>query len=258
MSNEKLINELTEKKQNPIATMRDFLEKHKQQLVLALPKHLSADRMIRLACTEISKNPALLNCDKNSLFGAIIQSSQLGLEIGSLGQAYLIPFKNRKTGGTDCQFIPGYKGLLALARRSGELKSISTHIVYERDQFEMSLGIDEHVKHTPYLLGDRGKEVLVYGVAKFKDGGHQLEWMSIDDLNKIRARSQSSAYGAWVTDYGQMVRKTIIRRMCNYLPMNPELQNAIQILDAHDEGKSAIIDDGVVVTSEDLETVEVK
>jgi len=253
MSNEQLMNAISDQKLSPISNIKSLLEKNKSQIANALPAHLNADRMIRLACTEFSKNPSLLSCDQKSLFGAIIQSAQLGLEIGVLGQSYILPFKNGKTGKMECQFIPGYKGLINLARRSGEITSIETHIVYENDEFNMTLGIDTSIIHKPFLEGDRGKPIIVYGVAKFKDGGYQFEWMTINEVNKIRARSKSasSSYSPWNTDYEQMVRKTLIRRMSNYLPMSIEFQNAVQILDATEQGKNAIIEDGIVITTEE-------
>lgn len=242
-----------DKQQNPVTAFRGFLEKQKHQIAAALPKHVNPDRMIRLACTEFAKNPTLQKCDPISVFGAIIQASQLGLEIGVMGQAYLVPFKNNKTNRLEAQFIPGYKGLISLARRSGEVTSIETNIVYEKDEFDLVLGIDSNLKHKPYLEGDRGKPRLVYGVAKFKDGGHHLEWMSITEVNKARARSKASGSGPWVTDYDQMVRKTLIRRMANYLPMSIELQTALQVDQAIDDGKTVTIDGDFVQVHDDGE-----
>lgn len=238
------------KEQNPVVAFRNFLEKQKAQLAAALPKHMNPDRMIRLACTEFAKNPQLQKCDAISVFGSIIQASQLGLEIGVLGQAYLVPYRNNKKNTMEAQFIPGYKGLIALARRSGEVTSIETNIVYANDTFDLVLGVDSNLTHKPYLDGDRGNARLVYGVAKFKDGGHHLEWMAISDVEKVRARSKASSSGPWVTDYEQMVRKTLIRRMANYLPMSIELQNALQVDEAVDAGKNATIDGDFVVVSE--------
>ena len=236
---------------NPVAQFRDFLEKQRHQIAAALPKHVSPDRMIRLACTEFSKNPLLQKCTPVSVFGSIIQASQLGLEIGVLGQAYLVPYRNNKAGGIyEAQMIPGYKGLISLARRSGEVSSIETHIVYARDEFSLQLGIDSSIKHVPYLEGDRGAPRLVYGVAKFKDGGHHFEWMPLTEVDRIRARSKASNSGPWVTDYEQMVRKTLIRRMANYLPMSIELANAIQIGDAADAGHRATLDGDFVTVDE--------
>lgn len=244
----------TGKSDNPVVLFRNFLERQKGQISAALPKHLTADRMIRLAVTEFAKNPLLQKCSDLSIYSSLIQASQLGLEIGVLGQAYLIPFKNHKTGQYEAQMLPGYKGLIALARRSGEVISIETHLVYENDEFELNLGINSSIRHVPDLDGDRGRIKLVYGVAKFKDGGYHLEWMSIHDVERIKSRSKASTNGPWVTDYEQMVRKTLIRRMVNYLPMSIELAAAIQVSDSVDDGKKAHIDgDFVVVEEQDEE-----
>lgn len=238
---------------NPVDSFRAFLEKQKSQLAAALPKHLTPDRMIRLATTEFAKNPLLQQCSATSIYGSIIQASQLGLEIGVIGQGYLVPYRNNKKGIYECQFITGYKGLISLARRSGEVTSIETHIVYEHDKFDLVLGIDSKVTHIPYLDGERGKAKLVYGVARFKDGGYHFEWMSLPEVDNIRARSKASNNGPWVTDYDQMVRKTLIRRMANYLPMSIELAAALGVDQAADDGKNvASIDaDFTVVTEEE-------
>jgi recombination protein RecT len=235
--------EPTQKEKKSFLTM---LESMKPQLAAALPKHLSPDRMVRVALTCYRMTPALRECTPESVIGAIVQCAQLGLEPGLLGQAWMIPFKRnqKQPDGSwkswkECQFIPGYKGLIALARRSGEVTSISTEIVYEKDKFKLTLGVEPNVEHEPYLEGDRGKPRLVYGVAKFKDGGYHLEWMGINDVEKIRLRSKAKDDGPWKTDYEQMVRKTVIRRMSNYLPMSVELASAIAVSDAHDDGRSA-------------------
>jgi len=237
-----------DKSANPIVAFRDFLTSRKGEIAAALPKHLTSDRMIRLALTEFTKNKQLQTCTPASVYAGIIQSSQLGLEIGVMGQAYLVPYRNNKTGKTEAQFIPGYKGLIALARRSGDVTSIETHIVYERDTFELELGIETKVRHVPNLDGDRGRARLVYGVAHFKDGGHHFEWMSLQEVERIRARSKAANSGPWVTDYEQMVRKTLIRRMSNYLPMSIELSNALEIDRMVEDGKAAIIDGAGMVT----------
>ena len=249
---------------NPVAVFRGLLEKQKSQIAAALPRHLSPDRMIRLACTEFAKNPMLQECSQVSVFGSIVQASQLGLEIGVLGQAYLVPFKKNKkekdgswSNTWECQLIPGYKGLIALARRSGEVTSIETNIVYTADKFNLTLGIDSKIEHEPFLDGERGKPRLVYGVAKFKDGGHHLEWMTIGDVEKIKAtvfernRLTPASKSPWNTDYEQMVRKTLIRRMANYLPMSVELEAALQVDDAATAGKGATIDGDFIVTERD-------
>lgn len=238
-----------ERNQNPMVAFRDFLQARRGEIAAALPKHLTPDRMIRLALTEFTKNKTLQQCTPASVYAGIIQASQLGLEIGVMGQAYLVPYQNRKAGTTEAQFIPGYKGLIALARRSGEVTSIETHIAYENDEFDLTLGIETKVRHVPKLDGDRGRPRLVYGVAHFKDGGYHFEWMSLAEVERIRSRSKAANSGPWVTDYEQMVRKTLIRRMANYLPMSIELSTALEIDRMADEGKATTID-GVGLVSE--------
>lgn len=103
--------QLQNAQKNPVASFNAFMQKHKSQLEMALPKHLNADRMVRLTLTAFSQNPALQKCDPVSIFGSIITASQLGLEPGVNGQGYLIPY------GKKCNFVPGWKGLVDLANR---------------------------------------------------------------------------------------------------------------------------------------------
>ncbi|EHL7675887.1 recombinase RecT, partial [Escherichia coli] len=124
----------------------------KEQLAAALPRHMTAERMIRIATTEIRKVPALGNCDTMSFVSAIVQCSQLGLEPGSaLGHAYLLPFgnKNEKSGKKNVQLIIGYRGMIDLARRSGQIASLSARVVREGDEFSFEFGLDEKLIHRP-------------------------------------------------------------------------------------------------------------
>lgn len=241
--------------QPPQKSFKTLLEEMRPQFAAALPKHISADRMIRVALTCYRQIPDLRKCTIESVMGAIVQCAQLGLEPGLLGQAYLIPFKKNwkekdpETGRDvwksrmECQFIPGYKGLISLARRTGEVTSITATTVRKTDKFEIVLGIDPTIEHKPNLdLADRGDIRLVYVVAKFKDGGYHMEWMTKAEIDAIRVRSKAKDSGPWVTDYEQMAKKTVIRRACNYLPMSVELQNAITASDAADMGKGVVID----------------
>ena len=110
----------------PAIVQQVLSDQFKKQLALAVPKHLSADRMARIAATELRKTPALLNTTPASFLGAVMQSAQLGLEPGSaLGQAYLVPY------GNQCQLILGYRGMIDLARRSGQVLSLSAFAVHE-------------------------------------------------------------------------------------------------------------------------------
>jgi len=194
-----------------------LLQSQKTQIEAALPRHLSSERMTRIALTELRKNPELQFCDPLSFLGAIIQCSQLGLEPGSaLGHAYLIPFNDRKSGRKQVQLIIGYRGLIDLARRSGQIRSISARPVYENDQFEVSYGLRENIIHVP-ANGERGELTHVYAVAHLKDGGVQFELMSRHEIEKISKNSP-----IWKSHFDEMAKKTVIRRLFKYLPVSIE------------------------------------
>lgn len=234
------MNELTKK-----FDLNDFFQKQKNQIKAALPSHLTPERMLRVCLTEIRKNERLSMCTPISLIGSIIQTSQLGLEPGNgLGHAYLIPYENKKKGVYECQFMIGYRGMLDLARRSGQISSISAHEIYENDLFEFEYGIEEKLKHIPFR-GERGELIGVYAIAKLKGDSYQFEVMWIDEVEKIRKQSRSSNNGPWVTHYVEMVRKTAIRRLFKYLPVSVEIQRAAildELADAGLQDNSSYID----------------
>lgn len=241
----------------PMEKIKLKLEGLQKQLAQAIPqtmqKFLTPERQIRLFWQEARKNKKILECDPETIASSLMTASQLGIEIGVQGQGYIVPYYNNKKRSYDAQFIIGYKGLIGLARRSGEVQSIETHIVYTEDKFNLQLGIDTKIEHMPFLEGDRGAPRLVYGVARFKDGGHHFEWMSLSDVEKIRRKSKATTdSGPWSTDYEQMIRKTLIRRMSNYLPMSIEFANALTIDDAVSDGKKAALD-GEFVEVEEIE-----
>lgn len=209
---------------SPAQTIAAYLKKMGPEIEKALPKHMDADRMARIALTTIRTNPKLLECSVPSLLGAVMQAAQLGLEPGLIGHCYLVPFKNGKTGQSEVQFIIGYKGMIDLARRSGQIENIYAHAVYSNDEFDYELGLEPKLKHKPYMNGDRGEFIGVYAVAHFKGGGYQFEFMPKEEIEKRRKRSKAANNGPWVTDYEEMAKKTVIRHMWKYLPISIEIQ----------------------------------
>jgi recombination protein RecT len=204
------------------ASVRDMLVARKDEIARALPRHLHADRMLRVALTSIQRTPKLLECSPASLYGAILTAAQLGLEPdGVLGMAYLVPFKNQ------CQLIVGYKGLVDLARRSGQLSTIYAKGVHAGDAFEYAFGLDPRLEHIP---GETGGELThAYAVAVMRDGGKQFDVMTRADVESIRSRSRAGNEGPWVTDYEQMAQKTVLRRLCKLLPCSVELARAVAL-----------------------------
>lgn len=206
------------------------------QIAAALPSHISPDRISRIALTEMRKTPVLRDCDPLSLFGSIMQASQLGLELGgALGHAYLVPFRNK--GRMDAQFIVGYRGMIDLARRSGQIVSLQAHEVYAGDDFDFAYGLDERLHHVPSRdVQNRGEVIAFYAVAKLKGGGHQVEVMWKSEVDAVRAQSKAGQSGPWVSHYVEMGKKTVIRRLFKYLPVSVEMQQAVGLDEQADYG----------------------
>lgn len=233
---------------NKANDIRALLNASKKQLEMALPKHLTADRLLRVAMTSIQKTPKLLECSQQSLLACIMTCAQLGLEPDQfLGQAYLVPF------GKVCTLIPGYRGYIALARRSGELQTLSAQVVYTNDDFSLEYGVSDTLKHVPALNGDRGKPLGAYCVFKYKDGSYSFDWMNTADIEKVRARSKAAQDGPWVTDWDEMAKKTVIKRHAKLAPLSVEFQKAVALEERAFAGESQIdllTDDQDVIDAE--------
>lgn len=198
-------------------------DRFKTQIARALPKHVTPERIMRIALTEINKTPKLKECDPIGLFGSIVQSAQLGLELGgALGHAYLVPY------GKQAQFIIGYRGMIDLARRSGQMVSLQAHTVHENDEFNFEYGLNEDLRHVP-ARGERGPMIAVYAVAKLVGGGHQIEVMWKEDVDAVRRSSKAGGSGPWRDHYEEMAKKTAIRRLFKYLPVSVEMQRAVSL-----------------------------
>lgn len=213
-----------------VLTVRNLILANKDQIAMALPRFMNADRLVRTALTTISTTPELANCTARSLVGAVMQCAQLGLEPGILGMAYLIPFRNNRTNTIEVQFIPGYKGLLAIARRSGEISTIQAHTVHAKDAFKYQFGSDPFLKHTPSEDAERGAVTHFYAVSRLKDGGVQFEVMTKAEIDQHRDRySRAAKQGPWVSQYDEMAKKTVLRRLCKLLPASVELHEAVAL-----------------------------
>ncbi len=234
-----------------IGNVKQFFESQKGMLAAILPRHVSPDRMLKIALGALRTTPKLMGCKVETLMGAIVQCSQLGLEPNTpLGHAYLIPFENRKKGITEVQIVLGYKGLVDLARRSGQIVSIAAHEVCEKDDFDYAYGLDEKLTHRP-AMSERGDIVAFYAVAKLVGGGHAFEVMSKDQILQIRDNSQgwktAKRFGKtedspWGAHFAEMGRKTVLRRLVKYLPVSIELAHAADLDDLSARGHSQALD----------------
>lgn len=227
-----------------MGNVKSFMESQRANLAAVLPKHVDADRMLKLALGAMRTTPKLLNCNVESLMGAVVTCSTLGLEPNTpLGHAYLIPFENRQKGTTDVQIVFGYKGLIDLARRSGQIVSIAAHEVCANDEFHFSYGLDEKLIHKPALT-DRGEVIAFYAVAKLVGGGYAFEVMGRDQIEEIRDASQNYKFArekgktVWGQHFVEMGRKTVLRRLFKYLPVSIELATASNIDSNTEAGKA--------------------
>ena len=214
--------------QAPQMTMKDWINKSQKAIEKALPSTITAERFTRMATTAVTMNPDLGKCTPVSFIGAMLQAAALGLEPNTpLGQAYLIPFRNNKNGGVlEAQFQIGYRGLIELAHRSGEFKSIEAHVVYENDEFEYELGLEPKLKHKP-AMRDRGEITWVYAIYKLNSGGYGFEVMSKADIDAHRAKYSKAKFSPWVTAWEGMAKKTVIKQALKYAPLKSEFVKAM-------------------------------
>lgn len=225
---------------SPIKNIHMQLEKMKPELARALPRHLSADRLMRVAFTTIRQNPKILECTPQSLMGAVMQSAQLGLEPDALGSCYMVPYNRKVQTPNGEQWVKevqlqiGYKGMIELVRRTGQVTSIVANAVFQNDVFEFEYGLNETLRHVPVMTGERGEIIAFYAYARFKDGGHAFAVMSVEDVNKVRDKFSKSInnrtkeiYGPWADHYESMAKKTVIKALIKYMPISVEIQNDI-------------------------------
>ncbi len=204
--------------------LKALMEKRQvsQTLERVSTRWMSADQLRTQAVLAVARNPALLRCTQHSFLESMVRAAELGLRFaGAGGEAYLIPFKNQ------CSLIIGYRGLCALARRTGKVTRIEARVVYERDHFKVSYGSGQQLIHRPYLGSGRGKIICAYGLAELRDGSVQIEVMAIDEIEKIKNKSRAAENGPWRTDFSEMCRKTVLRRLCKFLPFPTAFDDAL-------------------------------
>jgi recombination protein RecT len=210
--------------QKSIRTFGEEMERRSELFSKMLPRGLAVDRFKKVVLAAYSRNRQLQQCTMASVLTAVIQASELGLEpTGSLGGAYLVPYKDQ------CTLIIGYRGFIDLARRSAKVKKVEAHVVYSNDNFSYSYGTDPKLVHKP-AMGERGDIIGVYAWALMEKGVKQFEFLSKPEVDKIKAISKAKK-GPWVEFEDEMTRKTAVRRLAKYLPLSPETRDAIERAD---------------------------
>ena len=230
-------------------TMQAYIRQMEGEIRKALPAVMTPERFTRIILSALSSNPSLAQTTPQSFLGAMMTAAQLGVEPNTpLGQAYLIPFRNK--GVLECQFQLGYKGIIDLAYRNGNVSIIQAQVVYENASFQFAFGLDPVLKHIP-ARSNRGEPVYVYGLFKTKDNGYGFDVMSMDDI-RIFAQRYSKAYGngPWQTDFEAMAKKTVLKRVLKYAPLKSDFLRGV----AQDETiRNEISDDMTAVPVVEME-----
>jgi recombination protein RecT len=223
-------------------TFPAMLEKYGAEIARALPKHMSGDRLARIALTEFRKAPKLANCDPRSVFAAVIMASQLGLEPGINGQSYLIPY------GAECQFVPGWKGLVDLVNRTGRATAW-TGAVFEGDEFEWELGDRPFVRHRP--CGEDAPEKMTHVYAVGRINGIEVPIIEVWRIEKVwRHRDRYNKVGQKHYSYRHpemYARKVPLMQVLKYLPSSIELNTALEMNYAADRGTQRLVDPLTVI-----------
>lgn len=222
-------------------TIRSMIDRQQGELARAVPRHIDPARFVRTTLTVVMQNQKLLDCTPQSIVGAMMQAGAWGLELDpGLGQAYLVPYYDRKNDRNIAQLQIGYQGMIALALQSSKVKKIMARAVYANDTFAYSFGLEEKLEHVPCASGDPGELSYVYAVATLEGGEKQFDVMSKADVDKTRTRSRASTSGPWVTDYDAMAKKTVVRRLCKFLPKSTELATVLDREERFERGEEII------------------
>lgn len=224
---------------SPKRALFNALEKARPEFGRVLPRHLTADRFLQVAFMTIKNNPVLTECTTDSVVGSLMEAAQHGLEPDTMGTCYILPYNKKvKINGRDqwikeAQFQLGYKGMIELVRRSGQVTNIVANEVYTSDQFEFEYGLNERLRHVPSMQADRGEIIAFYAYARFRDGGHSFVVISRAEMEQIRSkfvkknRQTGEIYGTWVDHFESMAKKTAIKQLVKYMPISVEIRDTL-------------------------------
>jgi recombination protein RecT len=221
---------------NAVGEVRLQLDAMRGQFEAVLPKHIPAERFGRVVLTAVQTNPDLLNVDRRSLWNACMKAAQDGLmPDGRLGA--LVVYKDKRRGAI-AQWLPMIAGIRQKVRNSGEIATWDVHVVHDKDLFEFELGDEPHIVHRP-ARGERGGIIAAYSVALLKSGERSREVMFADEIHEIRQRSKMPDSGPWITDFGEMCKKTVAKRHAKVLPMSTDLDDLLRREDDDDHDTAA-------------------
>ncbi|HWQ10756.1 MAG TPA: recombinase RecT, partial [Holophaga sp.] len=229
-----------------LGEVRRFLEANAGAIRKVAVASMSPDRMVAIMAQAVSRNPLLAKCTPMSMLNCLKQGAELGLEVaGQLQEFHPIPYWNSDLGAYEAQGVPGYPGLVKLVLQSKEVGRVEARVVYKGDTFDYELGDTPFLRHKPSLdhLGeDRPDEDIAafYAIAFYHDGSKTFEVMGKGAIDKLKdralAKKKNKDAGPWATDYAQMGRKSVLRRLCKVLPKSPALAKALALQEAAEAG----------------------
>lgn len=232
-----------------VKALSEYLSARSKNLATFAASRTKPETLIRLAVFEFSQNEALRRCQPETIYASLILAAQIGLEpSGIRGECYLVPYAGK------CTLIPGWRGLVKLARQSKAVRSIYSHIVYERDHFKVQLGTDVKVEHEPYLAGDSGAIVAAYAVAKLDNGECDVEVMTLAELEYLKSKSAGRNNPSYKDWEDQMYRKAPLRRLAKRLPLGDAFFKAAKVDELVESGETEKI--GQFIDIEAAETRE--
>ncbi|MCD2263265.1 recombination protein RecT [Dietzia aurantiaca] len=207
------------------ATLSDQIRNMQDQFQLAMPRGAEASQLVRDALTCVRQTPQLADCDPATVFGALMTCAQLGLRPGVLGHAWLLPFRNK--GQLQAQLVVGYQGMVELAHRSGQIKSLIARTVYANDTFDVDYGLEDRLVHKPTMRGPKGEAIAYYAIAKFNSGGHAFYVMGHDEMLEYKDKNTRAKFGPWVDHFEQMAHKTCVRQLAKWMPKSTDMAVAV-------------------------------
>lgn len=216
------------------ADFKSYLMRGVDSLRRVASKFMDPQRLVSIALVARARTPLLMKCSNESILLSLMQAAEMGLEPNTpLQHAALVPRKNKQTGGYECQFMPMYRGLIELGRRSGVLRTARAVPIYTCDEYAIVEGLVHTIEHKPHFthadFGDPSKVVMIYAVAQLVGGDIEWTYMTTPQIRRIQNRSPAGSSGPWQTDWEEMAKKTVIRRLAKMLPLSNELAKAIEI-----------------------------
>lgn len=253
--------------QTALDTIRNSLlsKEMKHKLADVLPSTIKPEKFAQVAMVAISKNPRLLQADRGSLFTACMEAAQDGL-LPNGKHAALVPFntnvgtKQKPEWKTLVSYMPMVRGVYAVAQRVGAVRLFNARLVFPQDKFRYAYGFEPFVEHEPGL--ETGVPTHVYAVVVKPDGTRDLEVMTKEQVEEVRARAKEPNSPAWTHHYGEMMKKTVVHRIAKRLDLAPEVQQIIDRLESEYDFDNEEFDtpvqvgDGAAPRAEDFAAAE--